>query len=336
MAIGFDAGTYNLVRCVRDDSNGFQFSREVNAFIKVKLENRFVFNMLKNSGVPLIERGDVAFALGEAAVNMAYTMTDMELQRPMKDGCVNPKETSAFEIMSIMIHSLIEGSVKRDGQMLYYSVPANAINEETDSDYHGKLLQAIFNAFESEQGYKVSAHPINEALALIYAELASKAYTGVSASFGAGMINVCFAIYGVPVFQFALTNSGDWIDRMAAKACGESVAFINKEKTKINLSNPPETLVERAIQTQYRIMVEKAVMGIKKGLEDSGKKVRTDNGIDIIIAGGTSMPNGFDTLFKEVVSQADLPMKIATIVRPVDPLYSVARGCLIAAENAAK
>lgn len=103
---------------------------------------------------------------------------------------------------------------------------------------------------------------------------------------------------------------------------------------KINLSVPPTSLVERAIQTQYRIMLEKTVSGIKKGMVESGKKARTSGGIDIVIAGGSSMPSGFDLLFKEVITQAGLPLTLGTIVRPVDPLYSVGRGCLIAAENA--
>lgn len=48
----------------------------------------------------------------------------------------------------------------------------------------------------------------------------------------AGMVNICYAMYGNPVFSFSIVNSGDWIDKQAAKATGESISFINKEKTK--------------------------------------------------------------------------------------------------------
>jgi actin-like ATPase involved in cell morphogenesis len=93
MPIGFDCGTYNLVCCKRDDKKNFVHKREVNAFIEMPLQNRFVFNMMKNAGVPLIERPEagVAYALGEAAVNMAYTMNQIELKRPMKDGLPQPQ-----------------------------------------------------------------------------------------------------------------------------------------------------------------------------------------------------------------------------------------------------
>lgn len=341
MGIGFDAGTYNLVCCTRDKSNDFSCIREVNAFIEIRLENRFLFNMMKDAKspegkpiVPLIERENVAYALGEAAVNMAYTMSDLELRRPMKEGCVNPKERDAFEIMKIMIHNMLEETVTIDNETLYYTIPANAVNAQTNVDFHSDILKAIFKAFESDKGFKVNPAPINEGLCLVYAELVNRAYTGVGISFGAGQCNVCFAIYGVPVFTFSIVNSGDWIDQQAATATGESVTFINQRKTKISLSEPPTNFIDRAIQTQYRIMIEKAVQGIKKGLVDAGKKARTDAPIDVVIAGGTSMPTGFDTVFKEILTDVNLPLSINNIVRPENPLYAVARGALIAAENA--
>ncbi len=291
--------------------------------------------MMKKSGVPLIQREDaeIAYALGEAAVNMAYTMTQLELSRPMKDGCVNPKEHDAFQIMSIMMHSLLD-NVTNDKELLYYSVPANAINEETDVDYHHKILEAVFKAYKSEEGYTVDARPLNEGMALVYSELADKMFTGIGISCGAGMINVGFGLYGGEVFTFSLFNSVDWIDRQAARAAGETVAYINKEKTKIDLGKEPVTLVERAIQTQYEIMIQRSVAGIKQGLMNhEDKKARLDHPIDIIVAGGTASPPGFDSMFEDVLKNANLPIEVGEVIRPKDPLYSVAKGCLIAAEN---
>jgi actin-like ATPase involved in cell morphogenesis len=336
MSIGFDCGTYNLVSCKRNDKSEFVYRREVNAFLEMPMDNPFVFNMMKKAGVPLIQREDsnTAYALGEAAMSMAYTMPMIEVKRPMSDGCVNPKERDAFEIMKVMMHGLL-GDVSSDKAVVYYSVPANAINEETDADYHNKVLLSIFKAYKSKTGKTVDARPINEALALVYAELQDKAFTGIGISFGAGMVNVAFSLFAAPVFQFAIVNSGDWIDKQAAKATGETVAFINREKTKVDLTKQPTSLVERAIMTQYNIMIEKTVAGIKKGIEENKKAAKMENPVDIVIAGGTSSPNGFETLFKDVVASANLPIPVGTIIKPADPLYSVARGCLIAAENAA-
>jgi len=335
MAIGFDCGTYNLVSCKRNNSGDLVYKREVNAFIQIPLDNDFVFNMMKKSGVPLILREDqnVAYALGEAAVNMAYAMANTELRRPMKDGCVNPKEKDAFQIMSIMMHSILDNVTKNE-ELVYFSVPANAINSQTDAEYHGKILEAIFKAYKNDKEFTVKARPINEALALVYAELEDTAFTGIGISFGAGMVNLCFSVFGNPVFSFAIVNSGDWIDAQAAKATGEPIAVINKRKHKIDLSEEPKDMIDRAIQTQYRLMIEKTVGGIKQGLQKH-EKARLDSPVKIVVAGGTASPNGFEQFFKQVIDETtDLGVEVGEVVKPADPIKSVARGCLIAAENA--
>ena len=338
MRIGFDCGTYHIVCCKRTEENELSYKKEVNAFLELPLQNRFVFNMMKNAGVPLIEdsESNIGYALGEAAVNMAYTMTQIELKRPMKDGCLNPKERNAQQIMNVMCHGLV-GDIDEDNSILYYSVPANAINQQTDSEYHGKVLEAMFRSYRSDKGLRLDPRPINEALALVYAELGNKNWTGVGVSCGAGMINICYAIYGAPIFQFSLVNSGDWIDKMASKAIGEdTTTYVNREKLHADLLvENPDTLVQRAIKTQYEIMIQHTVSGIKKGVDEMGNKARSEAPIDIVIAGGTSMPKGFDVLFRKMLDQSKITsMKIGEVIRPADPLFSVARGCLIAAENA--
>lgn len=332
MPCGFDCGTYTLVCCARDEKGEFSYNKEINAFIEIPLTDRFVFNMMKNSGVPLLERPKIAYALGNAAIKMAYTMPQIELKRPMKDGCVNPKEKEAFELLKVMIHSLLEGSVKKDKDILYYSIPANAINEETDANYHSQVLESIISAYESDNGFKVKPLPINEGLALIYAELKDKNYTGLAMSFGSGMVNVCFAIYGVSVFQFSLVNSGDYLDKKAAKSCGESPNYINQEKLKVDLIKPIDNLVHKAIQIQYKLLVEKVINDIKKSLLNSDKKARLDKPIDVIIAGGTSMAKGFDILFKQIITDAELPIQLGSIIHPEDALFTVSKGCLLSAE----
>jgi len=232
-----------------------------------------------------------------------------------------------------MIHSML-GDIATDKELLYYSVPANAINKDTDADYHRKLLEAMFKAYKSSEGFVLDARPINEGMALVYAELEEKMYSGIGISCGAGMINVAHGLFGAEVFSFSLVNSGDWIDEQAAKATGETIAFINRQKHKIDLNKEPSNLVERAIKGQYELMIEKTVAGIKQGLEENQERnVRMENPIDIVLAGGTSIPLGFNTMFDKLVRSTKLPVEIGNVIRPQDPLYSVARGTLAAAES---
>jgi len=333
MAIGFDVGTYNLI-CARRgaDKSEVKYRKEVNAFLELLLENRHAFNMFKASNVPLIEMDKIAYIVGEKAVDLAYAMPQLILRRPMKNGTLNPQEKSAFRILSIMVNSLI-GEVEKDKEVVYYSVPANAINEKTDAEYHQKILESILKAYKVN-GKTIQAYPINEGLALVYAELAVKAFTGIGVSFGAGMVNFCYSIFSHPVFSFSIVNSGDWIDEQAAKASGETTTTINRMKTKIDLTKPPMNVVERAIQGQYRIMVEHTMSAIKKAILDAGNTVRVDNPVDIIVGGGASSPPGFVEMVREVIRGLDYPIPIGDVKRPEDHLYAVARGCLVAAENA--
>lgn len=335
--IGFDAGTYNLVMCRRTADGKFEYDDMVNAFLEVDLTEDYAYDKMNEAGMPLIRREDVkkAYALGENAVKWAYALKGLQLKRPMKDGCVNPGETDAFNIMNIMIHNLL-GEISQDREVLYYSIPSNAVNVETDANFHSKLLGNIFKAYRSSQGWQVDARPINEAMALIYAELKEKKYCGLGISFGAGMVNVAFGLYGTEAFKFSIVNSGDWIDRQAAKACGKDATFINKKKTEIDLSKPATTLVDRAIAMQYELMIENTVANIKQGLEKNADNCRFEDPVDIVIAGGTASPPGFKELFERIAKEAELPLQIGSVIRPSDPLFSVARGCLLAAESAQK
>ena len=46
-------------------------------------------------------------------------------------------------------------------------------------------------------------------------------------------------------------------------------------------------------------------------------------------------PAGFDVLFDKLLHNAGIEdVEIGKVIRPEDPIYSVARGCMIAAENA--
>lgn len=328
MPIGFDVGTYNLV-CARREGDEIRYSKQINSFITLPLENRAFFNLMRTVKVPLIERENVAYMVGQAAIDMAYTLPTVELKRPMSDGTLNPKEKDAFKILQIICHSLI-GKIESDKEVLFYCVPANAVNRDTDANFHKNVLADIFKTYKID-GKTIVPHAINEALALVYAELGAKQFTGIGLSFGAGMVNFCYSIYGAEVSSFSIVNAGDWIDQQAAKATGETPVAINKKKQSIDLTVAPTNFVERAIQTQYRLMVDNTVANIKKAIEKSGN-VRSENPVDIVVAGGTSSPNGFVELVKEAVTAANLPIPIGEIRRPDDHLYAVARGCLVAAE----
>jgi actin-related protein len=53
--------------------------------------------------------------------------------------------------------------------------------------------------------------------------------------------------------------------------------------------------------------------------------------ISIVCAGGTSMIGGFTEVFKQEFEKINFPMDVKEIRLAEDPLYSVSKGCLVAA-----
>jgi activator of 2-hydroxyglutaryl-CoA dehydratase len=100
------------------------------------------------------------------------------------------------------------------------------------------------------------------------------------------------------------------------------------------LRKDPKTLIERAIITQYRLMIEKTIQGIKEGLASAKQAVKSEHPVDFVVAGGTSMATGFVDIFAETLKQANLSIPVGEVIRPAEPLYTVAKGTLIAAEAA--
>lgn len=327
-----DAGTFNLIAASRGEKDEIKYKKEVNAFLEISLESRYTFNMLKKAGVPLVEQENVAYIVGDSAIEIARAHRKLELKRPMKDGCLNAGEKDAFRLLRIMIHSLL-GEVPEDKTTVYFTVPANAANTKTDADYHQKVLEDIFKLY-NVKGKTVRAFPINEALALVFAELGHKMFSGIGVSYGAGMSNFCYSIFSQPIATFALVNSGDWIDQQAALATNEPIAVINREKMKVDLGKTPTSPVERAIHAQYRIMVEKSVSGMKEAILKTGNDLKPDDPVDFILGGGTVSPPHFVEMFTEIIKNSDFPLPVGEIKRPEDHLFSVAKGALIAAENA--
>ena len=71
-AVGIDVGTANLVVAKRNDKNEIEYRQEINAFVELPLDNRFMFNMLKKNGVRLIEKEKSAFLIGKQAEDLAF------------------------------------------------------------------------------------------------------------------------------------------------------------------------------------------------------------------------------------------------------------------------
>jgi actin-like ATPase involved in cell morphogenesis len=325
--IGLDIGTKNIVLAYRKD-NKLSFRREVNGFVSITKGDNFTKQMLVQAGVPYIEREKDFIAIGEKAENLAFAF-GKELQRPMVDGVLSVTERQAMGIMGVIIKSII-GKIN-DDTTLCYCIPAHAINKEVNIEFHQKITQAILESFDVK--VKLGGFPINEARAIVISRSSDRSAIGIS--MGAGMVNVCYCLYGVPVYEFSIVGAGDWIDKESSRATNESPTAIARikesEEMRLDKGMPPD-FVKKAIYINYMILIEKVARGIAEGFRKNESKAKAPKPMPIIVAGGTAAIGGFIELFKEVFAKQDMPFAVGEITLADRPLFAVAEGCLIASE----
>jgi len=335
LRLGLDIGTKNIVLAYKDKEGKKKIRHEVNGFLKVPKADGFTKQLLINSGVAYVEEGESFIALGKKAEELSYAF-NKTLERPMVDGVLSGKTEEAMKIMAIIIRAII-GKLAEDA-VLYYCVPANAINTETNVAFHDKVMKMMIDDFD---GGVIKSFSINEARAIIIGQVEDK--TGIGISFGAGMVNVCYCLYGIEIFAFSIVGSGDRIDIDSAKRFGynpkepegsykETPTSICKRKEKMSLLKCPDDMIGKTVWINYGIMIENVMKGIIDGFKKHEEKARIDRPIPIIIAGGTASPEGFVEYVIEVVKKLSVPFEIGSITRTEKPLYSVAEGCLAAAD----
>lgn len=356
MAKAVDVGTMNVVSAKRGSDGAIDFNQERDIYIKLHEEDKE--NVMSVGAARLVQlsdgSGDV-YVVGEDAIEFAYSYNE-ELKRPLKDGLLNHTEKDVDVKLSILAE-IIEGITSKptkSNEVLVFSCPANPINrKDRDKEYHSLELKSIFDSM----GY--DAIPLNEAEAIAWAELGEDQMTGITVSCGAGMINVCIVIKGASRLKFSIADSGDWIDKMAMQASGEDQGTVidAKESESFSLTKEPESRLESYIQLYYRKMIENIVSKIIEELDKNKSTLRFRNPIPIVVTGGTSSIKGFHKIFEEVVrskcklvghevnkkdpSKKDPIYSVATVkIREIkvtrDPLYTVARGLLVYADNVEK
>lgn len=358
-ALGVDVGTYTLVVSKRDKEQEVAYTYEVNGFMEIPLtpENRKMLSMIEATApVYRPEGGKSAFPMGIKAQEIALSWSSFLnpdgaartiYRRTMRDGILSVRDSrESFHLLATMLHSLIGRPA--DGTQIAYSFPGPPINSREgeagfglDPKYHEEVIGQIMRQF----GSGVTAFGVNEAMAIIWAECEAEQYTGLAMSFGAGMCNVVFAKYGVPIFAFSYVGGGDWIDEQSARRSGVDAVVVNRIKMGdkeaglpgIDLTAEPSgsnAHIERAIQSHYRILMGDIVQGVAKHVRENKARVVGGNPPGVIIAGGTSQPKGFVELLTRLLQGVDWgDFKIGGVRHASDPLFTVSRGLLLAAER---
>jgi len=322
LAIGLDVGTMNLC-CARSDSDEVKITR--NVFLKIDKDDISI-NQLSN--ISYVEgEEDELYIVGNDAFEFA-NIFGKEVSRPMEKGLISPKEISAIDVLSLMIKSLI-GDINDRETYCSYSVPAESIDEDRSVTYHENVFARILN------NIGVNYTSVNEAMAIIYSECAKEKFTGLGISFGAGMMNCAISYKGIEALKFSTSRSGDWIDAQVAKDLGmvpNRVTNIKERYMKLagstTIKNKKNKRVLEALFYYYRSLINYTVKRIVKEFEEK-VDIEIDEKIPVVISGGTSLPDGFVDLFKNVIATYELPFDVSEIRHAKNPLTCVANGLLV-------
>ncbi len=323
MARGIDIGTMNIVSA-KQDGNETVFVSQRNSFVEIDYSD-MAERMLSRSEVLHIRKDDNVYVVGDDALNFANIFNE-ETRRPMKHGILSSEEKSAIPMIKLILEQVV-GEPDRPNERIYFSTPADPIDSDLSTLYHQKTLES----FLDDIGY--DPEPINEGMAVIYSELADHNFTGLGISFGAGMTNVCLSYYAVPVMTFSVARGGDWIDEQTATATGENVdkvTSIKEEDFRLDFTTDAGG-VEGALSIYYDNLLDYVIENISREVNEEDVEEGLD--VPVVVTGGTSSPPGFEKLFEERLGKANIPFSISSVGKANEPLYSVARGALVASRT---
>ncbi|MFB6136291.1 MAG: hypothetical protein ABEJ04_05990 [Halobacteriaceae archaeon] len=326
MAKGLDVGTMNILSGQQDGAETV-FVQQRNSFVEIEYSD-MAEQMLSRSDVLHIKKDDKVYVVGDDALNFA-NIFNKETRRPMQHGILSSEESSAIPMIKLITEQVV-GEPNAPNERLYYSSPADPIDSELSTLYHEKTLESMLG----DMGY--NPEPINEGMAVIYSELADHNFTGLGVSFGAGMTNVCLAYYAVPVMKFSIARGGDWIDQQAAQATGtprDKVTSIKEDDFELDFQTDVGG-VEGALAIYYENLLDYVIQNITREVDEEDIEEGLD--VPVVVTGGTSSPKGFEKLFEDHLDDANIPFSISEVRSVNEPLYSVARGALVAARSDAE
>jgi hypothetical protein len=329
--VGVDVGTSNIVVARQKDDGTFvnRFHRDMLYPLDVSEE---AVDLLDRSDYLYVKVGDKYYIVGEDALRLVNAIGRGEVIRPMQDGILNPNLKESSELLFYIIKAVV-GDPIVPNEPLRFSVPANPVDRDLDNLFHQMVLQNFF----TQMGY--DAKPVNEAMCVAYdcsptakTDEGDMPLTGIGISCGGGMTNVALCLKGMNLNAFSITKSGDYIDEQASKVTGVQASKVIKQKEKkLDLgSMDMSDRVLAALRIYYQETINRIIFSMTKEFKD--KNAELDGEVEVVIAGGTSMPKGYCDMFKSCLDSSDFPFKVWNVRHSKTPFYSVSQGASIRAQ----
>lgn len=336
-AVGCDLGTMFFQVAENGDKGEIRSKTIRNAFVEMAASDD-IEETLKRNQWQYIKDGAHYYVIGEDSLQVSKMFPGkIEIRRPMQDGVLNKDEDKKMIVVAQMIESAI-GKAPDQNSWVCTCVSSESVDGSADSSFHRARLEAMFKRL----GWNVKT--IDEAQAVILSErpVAKQSdgtdvpYTGLGLSFGAGRANCVLSYKGMTVVGMSCARSGDWVDKQVAEQTGVPLAQVVSAKEKRldfdNIDMDDDVLF--ALDTYYERMLQYVFKNFAKKFAEV--KSQFDYPLDIVVAGGTSMPKGFAKKMEGIVRSLDLPFKIREVRMAKNPRNAVVEGLLISAVVAQK
>jgi hypothetical protein len=149
------------------------------------------------------------------------------------------------------------------------------------------------------------------------------------------MANIAVSYKGIEAHKFSTARAGDWIDQQVSKFSDLVPNRITNLKEKymkltgeVEIKNKKTRRVLEALYDYYRALIDYTIKRIIKEFDEK-VDMEVDEEIPIVIAGGTSLPEGFVKLFSSILKGYELPFEVSEVRRAKNPLTAVANGLLV-------
>lgn len=331
--IGVDVGTSNIVVARQSEDGTFVNRFHRNMLYPMDISDESA-DLLERSNYLFVKVQDKYYIVGEDALKLVNAINKGEVVRPMQSGILNPKLKESSELLFYIIKAVVGEPVTKL-EPLRFSYPANPVDRDLDNLFHKTILS---NFLGSKMGY--DAKPVNEAMCITYdcnpimkTDEGEVPLSGITMSFGGGMVNVSLAYKGLSLVEFSCTKSGDFIDEQTSKVTGLSSSKVIKIKEKnLNLENvDPSDRTQSALSIYYDEMIERVSRHMCDRFKE--KSTEMDGKIEVVVAGGTSMAPGFCKRFETILKKVNMPFDIYRVRQSDTPFYSVSQGACIRARS---
>lgn len=332
-----DVGTMFFQVASKKDDGSISIKTIRNAFVELD-DSEDIEEILKQNKWQYIADGKKYYVIGEDSMRVARMFPGkVELRRPLQDGVLNKGEDKKMLVLAELINTSL-GKAPDNTSLVCVCVSSESIDGSADNTFHKARLQGMFKRLGWQVKIIEEGHAVilSERPVMIEADGEEVPYSGIGISCGAGRTNCVLAYRGLQIIGMSCARGGDWVDKMVSDQTDTPISQVTAIKEqKLDFDNIDyDDDVIFALDAYYTAMMEFVFKNFAKKFAEV--KSKFDAPINIVVAGGTSMPKGFCSKLEEVIRGLDLPFEVKDIKQAKDPRNAVVRGCLTQAIIAQK